>query len=356
MRGIMEVAMKLPKTFVVLLVAAMTLFSTVASDTSPDGLAANTVRIRFAAGATSAQLKGHLDAHQSVNYVLRVGAGQLLVGDATAAGDKAHGIQLSIGGMDGTVLRSGMGAGANFSEVVPASQDYIITLRAGDLAADFNLRVMIPMQLKLASGATVLGAKGHLNPHQSLDYTVRAYWGQALMVNAVATAGKGKPDGGAPALQLVIYGVDGTVLRSGMGEGSSFRGVVPVSQDYLISVRAGETGADFSLTVIIPRRVRFGDQAGSYNLHARLLAGQTQYFSLYATAGQLLEVKLSPERNLQLIVYSMDGSVLKSGMGKDASFLGELPATQRYILAVRSAEEGAVYTIKVSLQSGYGPD
>jgi hypothetical protein len=176
------------------------------------------------------------------------------------------------------------------------------------------------------------------------------------MVNAVATAGKGKPDGGAPALQLVIYGVDGTVLRSGMGEGSSFRGVVPVSQDYLISVRAGETGADFSLTVIIPRRVRFGDQAGSYNLHARLLAGQTQYFSLYATAGQLLEVKLSPERNLQLIVYSMDGSVLKSGMGKDASFLGELPATQRYILAVRSAEEGAVYTIKVSLQSGYGPD
>jgi hypothetical protein len=109
--------------------------------------------------------------------------------------------------------------------------------------------------------------------------------------------------------------------------------------------------------VIIPRLVRFGHQAGSYNLRARLLAGQTQYYSLHAMAGQLLEVRLSPERsNLLLIVYGMDGSVLKRGVAKDASFLGELPATQRYILAVRSAEEGAVYTIKVSLQSGYGPD
>lgn len=349
--------MKLPKTFVTLLVAAVTLFSTVASDKSPDGLAASTVRINFAAGATSAQLKGHLDAHHSVKYVLTVGAGQLLVVEATPAGGRAPGIQLSIRGMDGTVLRSGMGEESSFSDVVPASQDYIITLRAGDLAADFNVRVMIPMQLKLAAGATVLRAKGHLNPHQSLDYSVRAYQGQVLMVNAVAAAGKGKPDGGAPALQLVIYGVDGTVLRSGMGEGSSFRGVVPISQDYIISVRAGDTGTDFRLTVIIPRLVRFGHQAGSYNLRARLLAGQTQYYSLHAMAGQLLEVRLSPERsNLLLIVYGMDGSVLKRGVAKDASFLGELPATQRYILAVRSAEEGAVYTIKVSLQSGYGPD
>ena len=44
---------------------------------------------------------------------------------------------------------------------------------------------------------------------------------------------------------------DGTVLKSGMGEGTSFNGVLPSTQDYILVVRAGAANAAFTLGVTI---------------------------------------------------------------------------------------------------------
>jgi len=52
-------------------------------------------------------------------------------------------------------------------------------------------------------------------------------------------------------LQLIVYGVDGEVLQSGMGESDSFEGVLPSSQDYILVVRAGDAAASYTITVTI---------------------------------------------------------------------------------------------------------
>ena len=58
---------------------------------------------------------------------------------------------------------------------------------------------------------------------------------------------------------------------------------------------------------------------------------------LRAQAGQLMEINVTPENpenNLQLIIYGVDGSVLRSGMGEGSTFRGELPFSEDYIVTV----------------------
>jgi hypothetical protein len=56
-------------------------------------------------------------------------------------------------------------------------------------------------------------------------------------------------------VRLVISGADGQVLLSGrVGRpGGVYDGILPTTQDYLVTVRAeGGTGADYTLEITIP--------------------------------------------------------------------------------------------------------
>ncbi len=53
------------------------------------------------------------------------------------------------------------------------------------------------------------------------------------------------------ALRLSIYGVDGTVLKSGMGEGATFAGTLPVTQDYILVIGAGTQPSSYTLIVSV---------------------------------------------------------------------------------------------------------
>ena len=77
-------------------------------------------------------------------------------------------------------------------------------------------------------------------------YVLRALAGQRMIVAPHATTGQ---------VGLVISGADGQVLLSGrVGQpGGVFDGILPTSQDYLISVQAkGGIGADYTLEITIP--------------------------------------------------------------------------------------------------------
>ena len=63
-----------------------------------------------------------------------------------------------------------------------------------------------------------------------------------------------------------------------------------------------------------------------------------------------MQVKITPGSALQLIVYGVDGTVLKSGMGEGSSFSGELPSTQDYILAVKTAASWVSYRLRVTIK------
>jgi hypothetical protein len=331
--------MKSHKKFLILLVAAITLFSSLAWGLPAARADAGPVRIHFAHGATSAVVSGDLKANSSIRYILQAGAGQLM--DAILSAPE--GVTLKVTTRGGRALKpvEGTSGPTAFRGYLPYSADYILTVTSGSAAASYSLEVSIPIRVRLDHGTTSKTLASHLDAQQSLDYILHAAKDQVLEINAT-------PKDSAAPLQLILYGVDGTVLMSGMAEGSTFKGVLPLTEDYIATVRAGDSATDFTLEVIIPQTIRFRSGASSASVHTQLRKDHTQYYALSGKEGQTLRVDLKPDKNLTLTVTGLDGTVLKSNPGEASAFLAKLPLTQDYILAVHAARTSS-YTLKVTI-------
>lgn len=203
-------------------------------------------RILFAPGGTQATIEGYLPDGGRARYVMGVAAGQFMEMNATA-GAMDQGLRFSITGADGITVKP-MGE-AHIRTVVPRTQDYYVELVSDVGATEFRLSVLIPVRIRFAAGATSATVTGGLEEGGLRSYVLRALAGQRMIVAPHATTGQ---------VGLIISGADGQVLLSGrVGQpGGVYDGILPASQDYLISVQArGGTGADYVLEITIPAEV-----------------------------------------------------------------------------------------------------
>jgi hypothetical protein len=298
--------------------------------------AQSTERIQFARGATSAVVSGSLSANSTARYVLRALAYQLM--DVTLSAPE--GASLSVTQADGRSLRAITGSSASgFRGYLQRTGDYILEVRSGNQSITYSVNVFIPQRISFEPGTTSATLSGQLKAHQGRDYILRASKGQLMDIDVSP----------ANSVQLIIYGVDGTVLRSGMGEGSSFRGELPGSQDYIVTIRAGSQDVTYSMNVIIPRRISFQRGAISGAEYGRVGANNSQYYVLKAMKNQTMQVDVTPGDNLQLVIYGSDGTVLKSGMGEGTNFKGVLPSTQDYIVVLRAGSNQARFKLAVTI-------
>jgi hypothetical protein len=293
-------------------------------------------RIQFAPGATSQVVSGNLAASSRIRYIMRLKANQLLDVTMTASGRA----DISVTTTDGRALSAVTKSSSGFRGYIPSSGDFVLEVRTGRKPISYSLNVSVPRRISFEKGATAFTFNAQAAVHQSLDYILGAQAGQ-LMEISVTPENK---------TQLVIFGVDGSVLRSGMGGGSTFRGRLPLSEDYIVSVRAGDQAVSFTMSVIIPQRIRFEPGAYSASLPVTLHKDQTQYYVLRALKNQTLRVSVRPSLATQLIIYGADGTVLKSGMGGGSSFAGKLPSTQDYIIAIRAGQSPVAYIVRISIQ------
>ena len=200
-------------------------------------------RILFAPGATQATIEGDLPGDGRALYAMGVAAGQFVEMNATAD-TRGQGLRFSIVGADGVVVKS-MGE-AHVRTVVPSTQDYYVELVSDVGATSYRLSVLIPVRIRFAPGATSATVSGSLEEGQMRHYVLRALAGQRMIVAPQATMGQ---------VALVITGADGQVLLSGRAgpPGGVFDGILPISQDYLITVQArGGIGADYTVEITIP--------------------------------------------------------------------------------------------------------
>jgi hypothetical protein len=159
-------------------------------------------------------------------------------------GTMGQGLRFSIIGADGSVVKP-MGE-AHVRTVVPSTQDYYLELVSDVGATSYRLSVLIPVRIRFATGATSATVAGSLEEGQMRHYVLRALAGQRMIVAPHASTGQ---------VGLVISGADGQVLLSGRAgpPGGVFDGILPTTQDYLISVQAkGGIGADYTLGITIP--------------------------------------------------------------------------------------------------------
>jgi hypothetical protein len=198
-------------------------------------------RIRFAPGATETTVEGYLPANGTKVYIMGVAAGQFIELNATV-GAMGQGLRFSIVGRDGTVVKA-MGE-AHVRTVVPSTQDYYVELASDVGAVNYQMSVLIPVRIRFPAGATSAEVAGSLAANGMRHYVFRALAGQRMIIVPRASQGQ---------VRLVISGADGQVLLGGGVASDGYDGILPTTQDYLITVQAvGGTGADYTLEITIP--------------------------------------------------------------------------------------------------------
>ncbi|MBU0494308.1 MAG: hypothetical protein KKA73_01130 [Chloroflexi bacterium] len=208
-------------------------------------------RIQFQAGSASATEYGRVAANQADHYVLRAQGGQTMTVNVVPSQGQAI---LIIWGQDGTVLISDHVGAAQWSGLLPTTQDYFIDVRAvGGATVEYMLQVSIPpgpnptpvtRRIQFPLGGTTATEQGTTAGGQMDVWSLRAMAGQAMTVNVSAQGDN---------VILVIWGQDGTVLISDHAEARDWSGTLPSTQDYYIGLKP-YTGATSSyiLTVTIP--------------------------------------------------------------------------------------------------------
>jgi LysM repeat protein len=254
------------------------------------------------------------------------------------------------------------------STTTTAGQPGVYTVKTGDtlfsIGQHFNLTVTdlreanpsvsstifvgqvlnIPARILFVTGGTSAIVQGQLATNGKLVYLLNASAGQTLEVTLTSPLG----------LTLAITGADGSTLQSASSN-STFRGVLPKTQDYILTLVSGSSATNFGMTVAIPQRIQFAAGGTSATLSGTVPTNLSQFFILNAAKGQTLNVSATPADQLQLIIYGVDGSVLSSGMGQGASFSGVLPSTQDYFLVLRSPNPAQAFTLNVSVPAAVVP-
>jgi LysM repeat protein len=202
-----------------------------------------------------------------------------------------------------------------------------------------------PERISFPSGGTWAVVTGKLAADTSHYYRLRAAKNQLLEVNLT-------PEDG---VQLSVYGADGTVLKKANRGGTSFRDTLPSTQDYILKVSATKKTA-YTMNVDVPARISFAPGAISGTVTGRVAAESSQYYILRALKNQKMKVEVTPEDDLQLVIYGVDGTVLKSGMSEAASFSGKLPSSQDYILVLTAGDRAANFAMKVTIPASGIPD
>ncbi len=305
--------------------------------TQPAAGAVGATRVTFTAGATFATVNGNLAANGAARYLVNVAVGQLI--DVSSSSTDQP--QIAITGADGKALANTLRNPVAFRGVAPSTQDYVITLTGGARAITYMVQIMIPQRITFAKGTTSIDLQGSLDAHQSFDYVINLQVGQVLDIS---------PNTDQSSMGLVIYGVDGTVLKSQMAGGASFRGKVPATQDYVIQLLAGAQASSYDMTLIVAQRITFEAGATSDTLTGSLKAHATHHFIANARANQTLDVVFTPEGSARMSIYGVDGSVLWSGMGEGTHFTGKLPITQDYYINFQAGDKAVQFQLVVTIK------
>lgn len=192
------------------------------------------------------------------------------------------------------------------------------------------------------TGATATTVEGYLPANETKIYVMQVAQGQFVEMNAaVGTMG--------PGLRFSIIGADGIVVKS-MGD-AHVRTVVPSTQDYYVHLISDVGATHYTMSLLIPVRVRFVTGGTSAQVTGSLAADGVRHYVIRAMAGQRMIVDpWTSQGQVRLVIWGADGQVLLSGRvgPPGGSYDGVLPVSQDYLIAVQ-ADGGSRATYGVDI-------
>ncbi|MDF1515373.1 MAG: hypothetical protein P1S60_16305, partial [Anaerolineae bacterium] len=147
-------------------------------------------------------------------------------------------------------------------------------------------------------------------------------------------------------IEISVAGSDGTVLQQ--AQGPVFRGVVPTTQDYILTLHNYGGLTSYMMTVIIPVRITFAPGDTGTTLQGSLHPNEIDHYVIRALQGQTMVINTpTTSGQVALSVVGVDGTILQnqitgSQAGDGFDFSAVLPKTQDYLIEVQAGEGTAV--------------
>ena len=323
------------------------------------------IRIQFPPGGTSASVRGSVQFATQAQYVLRALENQEMTVEIFSPTGLAN---FAIQGVsDRRVYKRLDDETRSVIFRLTLTQDYLITVATRGGLTNYELRVTVitpepppppppdePIRIQFPPGGTSASVNGLVRPPQQVRYVLRALAGQEMAVQ-IASPGS--------LANFAITGVsDGQPYKRLVNEERFFSFVLPMTQDYLITVASAAGAVDFNLSVSVvtpgpppppdnpPIRIHFAPGGTSATVDGGLVAGERQDYLLGAAAGQEMTVELYADApNTLLAISGADGTVFKRGAVGGPTFSFILPATQDYRISVIAEDSATNYTLVVSI-------
>jgi hypothetical protein len=197
--------------------------------------------VSFAPGATSANVAGSVPAAGTQEYRLWIGAGQWLIADLHAAQPNAY-LQIVFGATGQLIGQTAPGT-VHWQGLTPSTGRYWVRVISNGSPTSYNLTLTIPRRVSFARGAVSASVYGNVTAGGINSYVLRALGGQTM------TATLNVPVTG---VRLEIYRLsDGQSLLSAGANATSWMGVLPSTDDYIVRVVSTGPHTTYSVSVTI---------------------------------------------------------------------------------------------------------
>ncbi len=182
-------------------------------------------------------------------------------------------------------------------------------------------------RITFLNGATVGVVSAPIGAGQSQTYVLDVFQVQPMIVSLRSASNDAS---------VSLRYEDGTAVAAASATKTSWRGSLPKTGDYFLTVHGGASTENFTLVVTVPLPLRFAPGADSLSVQGSTVAGYDVSYSVYALKGQTMDINIeSISSKGSLAVYGLqDGQqYLRSDEGQKTFHL-VLPASQDYIVSV----------------------
>jgi len=186
-------------------------------------------RLSFASGATNISYDGQLSANTTKRFVFTADKGQLM-DISLSSGSTAY---IAVTSPSGKQLVSFDQGWTWYRDYISEKGDWYIDVKTGSYDTSYSLYLAIPQRLSFAANTSSLTAKATVPAGRVHNFIAWGNKGQTIKVSVEPGTN----------YKISIWSVSGTVLLSGMGDFSSYEGVLPEAGDYFINVTSSASSS-----------------------------------------------------------------------------------------------------------------
>ena len=196
-------------------------------------------------------------------------------------------------------------------------------------------------RINFMTGGTSGIVSGTIQPNQSMYYVLNAAQGQPMIAQL---------DSANHDVTMTIKTAGGTSL---LNNGQNLNTLLPITEDYYVTIFGGASAENFTLTIETPARIKFDPGKTKAVLTGKTAGGLVISYVIFAKQDQYMDVYLNGVgQDGALTIYGFaDGQPYVRSVTGATHFSMKLPRTQDYIIDIVPSGGMVVgYTLVVNVQ------